>query len=503
MPCAPTGTTWPYRGVDNDAGKIARAQQRGATSGLARGAFDVVDLARGPPGASRQRRDPRRAAVPRRRRRSAALLDDAIGDADAGRAAGHPHRPGRRQPARPHHPRRSMRSRARAGLDATPGRSAIPMPKACARSFDAAGLQTAVRAAVRQHAVQQLADRGDEGVSRVGAPLGRESRLPVTSRSGIALQAARSYSSSGSTRAVAVRLQPLQQQRDHLDVAAVPRAFVQQHDRARRKVALDARDHRLRIGSATRRSRARSTPRAPGRARAAARTRRDWPCRPPRGTSAASCPVSSRSVAWACAISRAHPPRPQRPEPGLRVGLAVIADAVAASHDLAHQFRSRRGAVADQEERGLRADARSSRSSIAAGVVGRAVVDRQPDARLRRSASGVSTGLNSRECGFRTPHRNTSAWPPAPAGRCASRSATRSPPPVATAAAPSTRRAGGAARGAARGVAWPHDAMHRDAPEPRRSRGSWTPNQIVPNSTGFGFCSSFPRRRESSDHDFE
>src|SRR3546814_6311159 len=49
-----------------------------------------------------------------------------------------------------------------------------------------------------------------------------------------------------------------------------------------------------------------------------------------------------------------HPRRPQRPEPGLRMAVAVVADAVSARRDPAHQVRARGGAFADQEERRLR-----------------------------------------------------------------------------------------------------------------------------------------------------
>lgn len=43
------GQTLAYRGVDNDADKIARARIAGAKRGLPSAAFDVVDLAGGPP----------------------------------------------------------------------------------------------------------------------------------------------------------------------------------------------------------------------------------------------------------------------------------------------------------------------------------------------------------------------------------------------------------------------------------------------------------------------
>ena len=43
------GIDLPYRGVDNDAGKVARGRTAAARAGLADVAFDVVDLARGYP----------------------------------------------------------------------------------------------------------------------------------------------------------------------------------------------------------------------------------------------------------------------------------------------------------------------------------------------------------------------------------------------------------------------------------------------------------------------
>ncbi|HLM53292.1 MAG TPA: class I SAM-dependent methyltransferase [Pseudoxanthomonas sp.] len=43
------GQAMPYRGVDNDAAKIARAQIVGARARLRQAQFDLVDLAQGPP----------------------------------------------------------------------------------------------------------------------------------------------------------------------------------------------------------------------------------------------------------------------------------------------------------------------------------------------------------------------------------------------------------------------------------------------------------------------
>ena len=43
------GQTMPYRGVDNDAAKIARAQVVAARAQLRQAQFDLVDLAQGPP----------------------------------------------------------------------------------------------------------------------------------------------------------------------------------------------------------------------------------------------------------------------------------------------------------------------------------------------------------------------------------------------------------------------------------------------------------------------
>ena len=43
------GNSLAYRGVDNDAGKIAQARRGGANAGLRDATFDCVDLAQGPP----------------------------------------------------------------------------------------------------------------------------------------------------------------------------------------------------------------------------------------------------------------------------------------------------------------------------------------------------------------------------------------------------------------------------------------------------------------------
>src|SRR5690606_29307226 len=153
--------------------------------------------------------------------------------------------------------------------------------------------------------------------------------------------------------AIAQRVEPLQQRGDHLDAAPVRRALVQQHDRAGREIALDRRDHLVHVAL-----HGVKAARAPGYARKAGAPQRRMHERiavaDHRTEPAWRAAGDGGELALRVLDLAAHPPRSQRPEPGLRMRAAVVADAVAAAHDLADQFRPGRGAVADQEEGGLR-----------------------------------------------------------------------------------------------------------------------------------------------------
>ncbi len=116
-----------------------------------------------------------------------------------------------------------------------------------------------------------------------------------------------------------------------------------------------------------------------------------------------------------------HRRRAQPPEPGLRVGVAVVAQVMPAAQDLPHQGRVRQCALADQEECRLRlvpVQQVQQRRGLRAG----AIVDRQPDA-----VTGVGQAVQHRrvETAVGQEHRHHEQrvgghhqrQPPAPAGQ--------------------------------------------------------------------------------------
>src|SRR5690606_19093627 len=175
---------------------------------------------------------------------------------------------------------------------------------------------------------------------------------------------------------VAVRAQAFEDGLHHLNAASVRRPLVHQDDRAGRQVAFDVGRHAHRvIAHGIEAARA---PRHPRQAMALERRgdervgHADHRAEPARRRAG-----QPRERALGVADLAGHAARAERPEPRLRVGVAVVADTMPAPGDLRHDFRPRRGALANEEEGGLRA-MRVEQVEDWQGVVGWAVIDGQP-----------------------------------------------------------------------------------------------------------------------------
>ena len=83
-----------------------------------------------------------------------------------------------------------------------------------------------------------------------------------------------------------------------------------------------------------------------------------------------------------------HAPGAEAPESGLRMGVGVVAQTVAAPEDLAEEFRMRAGVVAAHEERGLRPGGVEEIEQTGSVVRIGAVVDCEPDRVVLRRGKG-------------------------------------------------------------------------------------------------------------------
>ena len=268
------------------------------------------------------------------------------------------------------------------------------------------------------------------------------------------------------------------------------RAFVQQHDRARRQIALDARDHRRRIAVHA------SKPRAlhATRARPCSLQRRgdegighaDHGAEPARRRAR-----DRRSVACAASICARIARGGSAQNQACGWVVAVVADVVAASHDLAHQFRPR---LRRARRRGRtwpsRRARRAGRASRRCRRTGRRRWSARRRARRRQAPqhraeqARIRPQRRPRERQVRHDHRRQAHLPaPAPPQRDHQQLRRQQ--------APRPRHAGGAAGGAAgaarHGECMPHRTLRRRLPAPHVTPA---PNAFLPDSPP---CPSTPR----------
>ena len=165
------------------------------------------------------------------------------------------------------------------------------------------------------------------------------------------------------------------------------RALVQQHDRAGREVALDPRDHARPAPSAPHRSRAPTTPPAPGRAASARAATKGLAMPTTARNQRGGAPARSVSAAWASSICAPH--RRGGSAQNQACGWVWLCWPMpwprrAISRD---QLRSRLRAVADQEEGRLaRRGHRAGRASPGCRRTGRRRWSARPRGSVGRQA---------------------------------------------------------------------------------------------------------------------